>query len=417
MERRDCVIAGGGPAGVMLGLILARAGLKVTVLEKHCDFFRDFRGDTVHPATLRVLDELGLGERFRKLPQSRLGNVQIPDGKGQTITFGDFDSLRAPYNYVAMVPQWDLLNLLVEAAQQEPNFQLMMNTTATEVVLHGGSADGVRYQKKNGETGEIRATLTVACDGRHSTLRSFAGLVPIEYPTPFDTWWFRISRNTDEQSAISTLIPRIGEDGLWLSLTRPDYFQVAYFGAKGSGPELRAAGIESFRRRLAKAMPNFSDRVEEIESIDELHFLDVKLNRLPHWYKPGFLAIGDAAHAMSPAGGVGINLAIQDAVAAGRMLAKPLLRGQVPLNTLAAIQRRRWLPMAVIQGLQRMLHAAVFGPAVSGNSAGFPRSILFAVKHFPLARKIPPRLIGFGPRPEHAPSFARRREVAEGARS
>lgn len=408
MERQDCVIAGGGPAGVMLGLILARAGVKVTVLEKHGDFFRDFRGDTVHPATLRVLDELGLGEEFRALPQSRLGNVQIPDGQGQTITFGDFDSLAPPYNYVAMVPQWDLLNLLVEAARQEPSFQLMMNTSATEVLVRNGSADGVRYQTREGVTGEIEATLTVACDGRHSTLRTFSGLTPIEHPVPFDTWWFRISRNVDEQSAISTLIPCIGEDGLWLSLTRPDYFQVAYFGAKGSGPELRAAGIQAFRQRLAKAMPDFADRVSEVENIDQLHFLDVRLNRLPHWYKPGFLALGDAAHAMSPAGGVGINLAIQDAVAAGRMLAEPLLRGDVPLSTLAAIQRRRWLPMAVVQRLQMMLHTAVFDPAVRGTSSGFPRLIVMLAKHVPLFRKIPPRLIGFGTTPEHAPEFAQR---------
>lgn len=334
--------------------------------------------------------------------------MQLPDGRGNTLTFGDFDSLKAPYNYVAMVPQWDLLNLLADEAAKESTFTLMMNTAATGVLIEQASACGISYRAADGTEGQIQATLTVACDGRHSVLRNAAGLVPREFSVPFDTWWFRLPRRPEEQSAVSTLIPRLGKTGLGLSLTRPDYFQIAYFGAKGIDPSLRAAGVESFRNRVAEFLPDLIDRLDEIKSMHDVHFLDVKLNRLPHWYKSGFIALGDAAHAMSPAGGVGINLAIQDAVAAGRILAEPLRCREVTLRDLAAVQRRRQFPMIVIQGVQRLLHRAVFEPVIHGNSRGFPKVMLLAAKYLPIVKKLPPRLIGFGPRPEHAPNFARR---------
>ena len=408
METQDCVISGGGPAGIMLGLILARAGVKVTVLEKHPDFLRDFRGDTVHPATIRLLDELGLGEKFRALPQSRLGNVGLPDGRGNIITFSDFDTLAAPYDYVAMVPQWDLLNLLVEAAREEPSFRLLLNTEATWLTMDNGTVTGVTYRNSAGEEGEIRALLTVACDGRHSTTRAAAGLQPFEYPVSFDTWWFRLSRKPAEQAQVGMLVPRASRQGIVLSLSRPTYYQIAYFDAKGADARLRRDGLEAFKQRIASLMPEYADRIDEITSFDDLHHLDVKLNRLKTWYRPGFIALGDAAHAMSPAGGIGINLAIQDGVAAGRMLAPALKNGAVPVTLLAAIQRRRWLPMVVIQRLQRMLHRYVFTPAVTGTFAGMPRPLLCAADNIRPIRKIMPRLVGFGPRPEHAPDFARR---------
>lgn len=409
-----CVVVGGGPAGVMLGLLLARAGVGVTVLEKHADFLRDFRGDTVHASTIRLLDELGLGEGFRNLPQSKLGNFRLPTGKGE-VTLADFGLLKPPYNYVAMVPQWDLLNFLVDAARQEPQFTLRMNTEATGLVYDdGGKVAGVAYRTRDAASdkttgaGELRAELTVACDGRGSVLRLKAGLVPREFPVPFDTWWFRLPRHDDEQEPVASIVPRFTGSDVLLSLTRKDYYQIAYLAAKGLDPRLRAEGVESFRARVAKLRPDLADRIGEIKSMDDLHLLDVKLNRLDRWHKPGLLLIGDAAHAMSPAGGVGINLAIQDAVAAAKRIAGPLLLGTLGEPELAAVQNRRWFPTVVIQNVQMLLHKAIFGPSVSGERAGPPGPLLFIARHVPAFRKLPALLIAFGPRPEHAPAFARR---------
>ncbi|WP_231497378.1 FAD-dependent monooxygenase [Arthrobacter sp. MA-N2] len=248
LESTTCVIAGGGPAGVMLGLLLARAGVDVTVLEKHADFLRDFRGDTVHASTIRLLDELGLGEGFRALPQSKLGNFKLPTRHGE-VTLTDFDRLKPPYDYVAMVPQWDLLNFLVDAAQQEPHFTLRMNTEATDLVYDDGAkVAGVAYRTRDaasGEetgSGELRATLTVACDGRSSVLRKKAGLVPHEFPVPFDTWWFRLSRRADEQGQLASIMPRFSGTDVLLSLTRKDFYQIAYLAEKGKDAQLRAEG-------------------------------------------------------------------------------------------------------------------------------------------------------------------------------
>ena len=414
-ESTTCVIAGGGPAGVMLGLLLARAGVDVTVLEKHADFLRDFRGDTVHPSTIRLLDELGLGEGFRALPQSKLGNFKLPAG-GKEVTLVDFDRLKPPYDYVAMVPQWDLLNFLVDAAQQEPQFTLRMNTEATDLLYDdGGKVAGVAYRIRDaasGEetgTGELRATLTVACDGRSSVLRQKAGLVPREFPVPFDTWWFRLSRRADEQGQLASIMPRFSGTDVLLSLTRKDFYQIAYIGEKGKDPQMRAEGVESFRARVARIRPDLADRVDEIRSMDDLHLLDVKLNRIKPWHKPGLLLIGDAAHAMSPAGGVGINLAIQDAVAAAQRIARPLLQGTLGEVDLASVQKRRWFPTVVIQSMQLLIQKAVFGPAVRGQLVGPPGPVVFIARHVPGFGKLPALMIAFGPRPEHAPDFARRK--------
>ncbi|MEO3941000.1 FAD-dependent oxidoreductase [Paenarthrobacter nicotinovorans] len=412
----QCVVAGGGPAGIVLGLLLARAGVEVTVLEKHADFLRDFRGDTVHASTIRLLDELGLGEGFRALPQSKLGNFRLPVGSDDSVVLADFGRLKAPYNYVAMVPQWDLLNFLVEAAQQEPTFTLLMNTEVTELLTDTpGAVVGVAYGTRDPQTGvltghgELRAPLTVACDGRGSVLRRKAGLVPQEFPVPFDTWWFRIPRTPGEDEPLASIAPRFGSSDVLLSLTRKDYHQIAYLAAKGSDPQLRAAGIEAFRGKVAALRPDLADRVEAIESLDDLHLLDVKLNRLSRWHKAGLLLIGDAAHAMSPAGGVGINLAVQDAVAAARLLAGPLLTQTLDDGHLAAVQRRRWLPTVLIQFFQRVLHRVVFAQVMAGKQPKPPKPLVFVVRNFPSFGKLPARMIAFGPRPEHAPEFARRK--------
>lgn len=414
-ESTTCAVVGGGPAGVMLGLLLARAGVEVTVLEKHADFLRDFRGDTVHPSTIRLLDELGLGEGFRALPQSKLGNFKLPTADGE-VTLAAFDRLKAPYDYVAMVPQWDLLNFLVDAARQEPQFTLRMNTEATDLVYDdGGKVAGVAYRTRDAAsgaetgTGELRATLTVACDGRSSVLRQKAGLIPHEFPVPFDTWWFRLSRRADEQEQLASIMPRFSGKDILLSLTRKDFYQIAYIAEKGKDAQLRAEGVESFRARVARLRPDLADRMDEIGSMDDLHMLDVKLNRIKQWHKPGLLLIGDAAHAMSPAGGVGINLAIQDAVAAARRIARPLLQGALDQADLASVQKRRWFPTVVIQNVQLLIQKAVFGPALSGRLGRPPSPLVFVVRHVPWSGRLPALMIAFGPRPEHAPDFARRK--------
>ena len=413
MERTGCVVAGGGPAGMMLGLLLARAGVKVTVLEKHGDFLRDFRGDTVHAATIRLIDELGLGSAFRELPQSRLRNVAFPVPGAGLVTLGDFSSLRPPYNYIAMMPQWDFLNFLAGAAAEEPTFTLLMEHKATSLVYDGGRVAGVRYRTPAGAEGEIRADLVVATDGRHSALRQAAGLVPREFPVPFDTWWFKLPRHTSEKGAVAGIVPAFRGREAMIALFRDDYYQMGYLAPKGTDPRIRSEGVERFRERVAALRPDLADRVDSIRSLDDLHMLDVRLDRLRRWYADGLLCIGDAAHAMSPAGGVGINLAIQDAVAAAARLAPALLRGQVTLKDLAAVERRRRMPTVVVQTVQRVMHRAVFVPLFAGRRAGVPSAVLFLARHFPAVTRVMPRLIAFGPRPEHAPGFARRAQPRE----
>jgi 2-polyprenyl-6-methoxyphenol hydroxylase-like FAD-dependent oxidoreductase len=408
MEKTGCVVAGGGPAGMMLGLLLARAGVAVTVLEKHGDFFRDFRGDTVHAATIRLIDELGLGDEFRRLPQSRLNSVAFPVPGGQPVTMGNFDSLRPPYNYVAMMPQWDFLNFLAEAAAQEPSFSLRMGHQATALVRNGGRVTGVRYRTADGVEGGIRADLVVATDGRHSTLRRQAGLVPKDYRVPFDAWWFRLPRYPSERGEVAGIVPAFGQGEALLALFRDDYFQMGYLAPKGTDARIRADGIEDFRRRIAALRPDLADRVDAITALEDLHWLDVRLDRLRKWHINGLLCIGDAAHAMSPAGGVGINLAIQDAVAAADILAPALLRGRVSRPDLARVERRRRPPTVVVQTVQRLLHRVLFEPIMTGKRSGAPAALLFVARRIPAVGRLAPRFIAFGPRPEHAPAFARR---------
>jgi 2-polyprenyl-6-methoxyphenol hydroxylase-like FAD-dependent oxidoreductase len=408
METTGCVVAGGGPAGMMLGLLLARAGVQVTVLEKHADFFRDFRGDTVHASTIRLIDELGLGEEFRRLPQSRLNNVAFPVPGGPPLTMGNFDSLPAPYNYVALMPQWDFLNFLAAAAAQEPSFSLRMSHAATGLVRNGGRVTGVHYRTADGTDGELRADLVIATDGRHSTLRREAGLAPKEYPVPFDAWWFRLPRYASEPGEVAGIVPAFGRGEALVALNRTDYFQMGYLAPKGTDARIRAEGVEGFRRRIAALRPDLAGRVDAIAALEDLHWLDVRLDRLRDWHINGLLCIGDAAHAMSPAGGVGINLAIQDAVAAADCLAPSLLRGKVSRAELARVQRRRRMPTVVVQTAQRVMHRLLFGPIMAGTRSGVPAALLFVARHIPAAGRVVPRFIAFGPRPEHAPDFARR---------
>jgi 2-polyprenyl-6-methoxyphenol hydroxylase-like FAD-dependent oxidoreductase len=405
-ERTTCVVVGAGPAGMVLGLLLARAGVAVTVLEKHGDFLRDFRGDTVHPSTLQLLDELGLGERFAELPHSRLDEVAFPIGADGSVVIADFRRLKVRYPYIAMVPQWDLLNLLAAAAQEEPSFVLRMNTEVTGLVRDATTVQGVRYRTPDGASGEIRADLTVACDGRWSIARQQADLRPKEFPVPIDAWWFRLPRTPDDR--LTALTPRAGKGRFAIVIPRENFLQIAYIGKKGTDAQLRARGIESFRRDIAELMPELTDRVGALESMDDVKHLDVRLNRLNRWHVDGLLCIGDAAHAMSPVGGVGINLAVQDAVAAATLLAEPLRTGAVTPALLAAVRSRRLLPTILVQALQRALHRALVAPIVEGRRMGPPKPVLAFLRRVPRASFVPAYLIGVGLRPEHAPPFARR---------
>ena len=399
IDTADCAIVGGGPAGIMAGLLLARAGVEVTVLEKHGDFLRDFRGDTVHPSTMTLLDELGLGEQFAALPKSIIERAESDVG-GHPRTVVDFSRLRHRHPYVAMVPQWDLLNLLAEAADSEPTFTLRMNCAATGLVREDNKVVGVRYLSQDGP-GELRADLTIACDGRTSVLRQAAGLSATEYPVPFDVWWFRLPRHSGGQYS---LIPRTAGGRTLIMIPREGYFQIAYFIPKGADDQLRAEGLAAFRKNLSELVPEIP--ADTLVSWDEVKLLDVRLNRLHRWYTDGLLCIGDAAHAMSPAGGVGINLAIQDAVATARLLAAPLLAHHVRTRDLAAVQRRRILPTAVTQGLQRIMHRGI--SRQPGQDIQPPAAVAAVAGRLPGLSVIPAYLVGVGLRPEHAPAFARR---------
>lgn len=410
MERTTCCVVGGGPAGMMLGLLLARAGVPVTVLEKHGDFLRDFRGDTVHPSTLTLLDELGLGEAFAKLPHRLIerASIQFETGLVQII---DFRWIPGPHKHLALVPQWDFLDLLAEAGRAEPAFTLRMNTEATGLLIEAGVVRGVRYRCADGRVGQLRADLTVACDGRHSVLRQAAKLEVRSFGVPMDVWWFRLPRREEDPQG---LVGRVGSGHALVLIDRDSYFQCGYLIRKGSDAVLRAGGIEAFRHRVAALMPWLADRLSAVRDWGDVALLEVRLDRLRRWSTPGLLCVGDAAHAMSPVGGVGINLAIQDAVAAARLLAGSLCRGTLTRADLDRVQLRRWAPAALTQALQRVIHARLLVPVLSGGasfSQATPSSLplpLWLLQRFPILQAVPAMVVGIGLLPEHAPAFAAR---------
>ncbi len=404
-ESTTCAIVGGGPAGMVLGLLLARAGVEVTVFEKHPDFFRDFRGDTVHPVTLTLLEDLGLYPKFEALPHSEMETAEFELG-GRMVTVVDFRRLNLPHPLLALVPQWDLLNLIAEAGKEESTFTLRMNTPVTGLLRDGEVVTGVRYQGKKGPA-ELRADLTVACDGRTSSLRAAAGLIPKEFPVPFDVAWFRLDAIADIKYQLT---PRISADMPLVLIPREGYFQAGCFLPKGGEAQLHARGLDAFRARVAQLVPEAT--VQSVTSWDDVKVLDVLVNRLSTWYRPGLLCIGDAAHAMSPVGGVGINLAVADAVAAAGILAQPLLNRNVTESDLAAVQKRRELPAVVTQSVQRVAHRAMRRVLLSGRVPAPPAWLVGAVgavlSRVPALTVIPAYVIGVGVRPERAPEFARR---------
>jgi 2-polyprenyl-6-methoxyphenol hydroxylase-like FAD-dependent oxidoreductase len=393
--ERDCVISGGGPAGMVLGYLLARAGLRVTVLEKHADFLRDFRGDTVHPSTVTLLGELGLREKFLELPLTRLPTMDaVIDG--QRLTMVDFSTLPAPDNFLVLAPQWDFLNFLAREVSVFPNFELRMLTEATGLIIEDGKVRGVRVTSPGGPF-DIRATLTVAADGRASALRAAAGMVPEEFGVPIDVLWFGLPKPPD---APPPTLAYLSRRGMVLTIDRGDRYQSGMVIRKGGFDQLRGAGIEGLREQITHAAPVLRPVVSSLTDWEQVKLLTVQINRLRRWYRPGFIAIGDAAHAMSPVFGVGVNFAIQDAVALSNAIAEDLAAGAAPTAKLARVQRRREWPVKVMQRLQRNAHK-VIAKATTGSRIA-PRwavRLLRAVS--PLLRRFTARFIGIGVLPEH----------------
>lgn len=388
---------------MFLGLLLARAGVDVTVVEKHADFLRDFRGDTVHASTLTLLDELGLGQEFAVLPHRLQKQARIVTARGAVTV--DFSRLPGRHQHIAMVPQWHFLDMLASAARQEPTFTLRTGTEVTGLVHERGRVRGVRHRDEDGHTRELRADLTVGCDGRDSLVRAESGLAVRDLGAPIDVFWFRLPRDGDDTEGLTA---RFGGGGAAVAIDRGDYFQIAFVIEKDGAQRLHDAGLAAFRKRVAEALPPLSGRVDAIASWDDVRLLRVTLNRLRRWYTDGALCIGDAAHAMSPIGGIGINLAVQDAVATAALLAEPLRRGAVTNDELARVQRRRGWPAAVTQSFQKMLHARVLGPAVNdGDTSPYPAWLISLTRRFPAVQTLPGYLVGVGARPEHAPGFAR----------
>ncbi|MFC6080593.1 FAD-dependent oxidoreductase [Sphaerisporangium aureirubrum] len=390
-----CVIAGGGPAGAVLGLLLARSGIEVTLLEKHKDFLRDFRGDTLHPSTLQVMDELGLADRVAALPHRKTTAFWLFTDDGRRTPVASLKGLKSKYPYIAFVPQWDFLNLVTEAAREYPNFRLIMEAEVTGVIREGGAAKGVRYRDAAGEH-ELRATLTVGADGRGSDVRRAAGLVPVERGAPMDVVWFRLPR---EPGDFEDSFLRVSSGNMMVAINRETYWQLAYLIPKGAFEKLKAQGIEELRASVARLLPFLAPRTGELEGFGEVGVLRVALNRLRHWYRPGLLLIGDAAHAMSPIFGVGINLAVQDAVATANILAEPLREGHVPVALLRKIQRRRTLPTVITQSAQQFVQNRLIRPALDGSRG--PTRLPFNPSRVPLLTAVARRFLGLGVLPEH----------------
>ena len=394
-SKTTCCIVGGGPAGIMLGYLLARSGVEVTVLEKHGDFNRDFRGDTVHPSTLEVMYELGLLDDFLKVPHERLTSANGVLG-GFSFQAADFSHLPTHCEFVALMPQWDFLDFLSARGRQFREFHLRMQHEVTDLIFEGDRVGGVRTQTP-GESVEIRADLVVGCDGRHSMTRRAAQFEVVEQGVPIDVLWFRISRNDDDPQEI---FGNINYGRVLVMINRGTYYQAGLIIRKGSFEEMQRAGVESFREIARRIAPYLGDRVEEIKDWNQIKLLSVQINRLHQWYRPGLLCIGDAAHAMSPVGGVGINLAIQDAVAAATLLAEPLREQRVTEADLAFVQMRREFPTRVTQGLQALAHKNFELIFRNSGRAKAPWQLKVAVQ-IPGIQRVMGRVIGVGVRPEH----------------
>ena len=392
----QCCIAGGGPAGMMLAFLLARAGVRVVVLEKHADFFRDFRGDTVHPSTLELMVELGLIDEFLKLPHQKVETLTGQIG-AEHVQFVDFRRLPTHCKFVALMPQWDFLNFLAEQGKRYATFDLRMQAEATELVQENGRIVGLIADTPDGRL-TIRADLTVGCDGRHSIVRAKAELKSDDYGAPMDVLWFRLSR---KESDSPDTFGHIEAGRLMIMFDRGDYWQCAYVIPKGGIEQVRSDGLEAFRARVVEMSPFVSGRVAELKTWDDVKLLSVTVDRLRKWWRPGLICIGDAAHAMSPIGGVGINIAVQDAVAAANRLAAPLRAGKVTDEDLQAIERRRTPAVRFTQWLQLTIQKRIVSRVLTTQQRPKPAPFFKLFNLIPVLRRIPARLIGVGIRPEH----------------
>jgi 2-polyprenyl-6-methoxyphenol hydroxylase-like FAD-dependent oxidoreductase len=400
--RVECCIVGGGPAGVMAGALLARAGVRVLVLEKHGDFLRDFRGDTVHPSTLEVLGELGWLDDFLKRPHQEIRQVRV-NVADHDYRFADLSHLRARCQFVALMPQWHFLDFLAERARAYTGFDIWMNAVGEELILTDGRYQGIRGHRA-GVPFEIRADLVLATDGRHSTLREQATLPLRDLGAPIDVLWFRLRRPHTERPTSAGWVRR----GKFLVLLdRGDYWQIAYVIPKGGFDAIIGRGLPAFRQEIAETAPFLGDRMEELGSFDDLKLLEVRIDRLERWWRPGLLCIGDAAHAMSPVGGVGINLAIQDAVAAANVLSRPLVRGASLDGYLQHVQKRRELPTRLTQALQVFVQQHVIGRALDDSRPLRGGALLHALDRIPALQRVPANIVGMGFRPEHVTQIRR----------
>ena len=391
-----CVIAGGGPAGIMLGLLLARAGVRVQVFEKHADFLRDFRGDTIHPSTLEVMHELGLLEALLRLPHQKAYEIRAHVGD-RAFRVADFSRLPVRCPFIAFMPQWDFLDFLAAEARRHPTFRLEMQAEVTGLLEAGGRVRGARVATVGGLREEA-ADLVVAADGRQSSVRAAAQLRVRELGAPMDVLWFHLPRSPDGPAET---MGRFAAGRIFIAIHRGSYWQCGYVIPKGSFAGIRARGLEAFRASVAEAAPFAAAGVGEIRSWDDVRLLSVRVDRLERWYRPGLLCIGDAAHAMSPVGGVGINLAIQDAVAAANLLAAPLRAGRLAAEDLARVQRRRELPARLTQWAQLQAQGRVIAPTLAGTGALGAPLALRLLDRFAWLRRIPGRMVGMGARPEH----------------
>jgi 2-polyprenyl-6-methoxyphenol hydroxylase-like FAD-dependent oxidoreductase len=400
--QNELCIAGGGPAGMVAGLLFARAGVPVTVLEKHGDFLRDFRGDTVHPSTLRIFAELGLLDRLLERPHDKVRDIKGLIG-GRRMAIADFSHFDPRWNFIAMMPQWEFLDFVADEARRYSHFTLLMDAEATGLVEEAGRIAGVRFRRGGAEE-TIRARLTIAADGRTSRLRDAAALPVRDLGAPMDVFWFRVPK---ERKAENQTTGVFASGRILALIDRGDYWQCAYVFPKGMADEVRALGIDAFRSEIAGIAPMLGERIGEVAGWDDVKLLAVSLDRLEQWHRPGLLVIGDAAHAMSPVGGIGINVAVQDAVAAANALAGPMAAGEDPDPLLARVEKRRLPAVRITQGFQKAAQERIISPLLMRAGGDFepPRALRW-LDRYPVLRRIPAALIGFGWRPEHVRSPA-----------